>query len=118
MFVKRSLAGAAAFVIALWAWCGGAAAQKIDVEGLRQNLFSTCFNSATEGWAVGDLGRIFHTSDGGKTWEVQNAGTKRPFSSISCIGSDLWAAGQSGQIAHSSDGGKTWKAQNSNLNRQ
>ena len=34
---------------------------------------------------VGELGRIFHTTDGGTTWERQDAGTKRPFLAISCL---------------------------------
>ncbi len=94
------------------------AAERVTAENLRENLFSTCFSSPTEGWAVGDLGKIFHTTDAGKSWDIQDAGTKRPFAAITCHGSELWAVGQGGQIAHSADGGKTWKAQKSGVERQ
>lgn len=93
------------------------AAERISAQDLRQNLFSVCAKSATEAWAVGDLGRIFHTTDGGRSWEVQTAGTKRPFVAVSCVRDHLWVAGQAGQIAHSPDGGITWIKQESGTTR-
>jgi len=86
---------------------------------VRQNLYASCFVDQKEGWIVGDLGRVFHTVDGGLNWEIQSTGTKRPFAGISCPDrTNLWIAGQGGQIAHSKDGGKTWAAQNSGSDRQ
>ena len=94
-------------------------AETVPSEQVRQGLFSTCFVNENEGWAVGDLGRIFHTVDGAKTWEIQSAGTKRPFVSVSCIDSNhAWIAGQAGQIAATTDGGKTWTMQKSGTKRQ
>ncbi len=93
------------------------AAEKISSEELRQNLFSICAKDNSEAWAVGDLGRIFHTTDAGRSWEVQSAGTKRPFVAISCVGEKLWIAGQAGQIAHSPDAGRTWTKQESGTTR-
>lgn len=96
-----------------------AQAETLRATQMRQNLFSTCFVSDQEGWAVGDLGRIFHTVDGAKTWQREDAGTKRVFVGIACAGKqDLWVAGQIGQIAHSSDGGKSWQMQKSGTHRQ
>jgi len=96
-----------------------AVAQQITSSQLRQNLFATCFVDANEGWAVGDLNRIFHTLDAGKTWEIQTADSKRQFASVACpTKTDLWVVGQAGEIAHSSDGGKTWKKQESGVTRQ
>jgi photosystem II stability/assembly factor-like uncharacterized protein len=96
-----------------------AAAEKVSATDLRQNLFATCFVNEREGWVVGDLGRIFHTTDAAKTWERQDAGTKHPFAGIACVdSSNLWAAGQLGQIAHSTDGGRSWKPQTSGTERQ
>ncbi len=95
------------------------AAQRLNAADLRQNLYAACVVSEREGWAVGDLGRIFHTADGAKTWERQDAETKRPFVSIACPDKrNLWVAGQAGAIAHSSDGAKTWQTQKSGTNRQ
>lgn len=102
--------------------CGvssASAAEHLRASDVRQNLYDTCVVNEHEGWAVGDLGRIFHTVDGAQTWELQNAGTKRPFVSIACPdATHVWAAGQAGEIAHSSDGTKTWQMQNSGTNRQ
>lgn len=95
------------------------AADAIPANELRQGLYSTCFANNKEGWAVGDLGRIFHTTDGANTWEIQSAGTKRPFVSVSCLDNkNAWIAGQAGQIARTSDGGKTWKELKSGTEKQ
>jgi photosystem II stability/assembly factor-like uncharacterized protein len=95
------------------------AAERHTAENLRQNLYATCFVSDQEGWAVGDLARIFHTTDGAQTWERQDAGTKKPFVTISCLDRDhLWVAGQMGQIAHSTNAGASWTMQNSGTERQ
>ncbi len=40
-------------------------------------LRSVCFTSATHGWAVGALGTILATRDGGRSWHVQRAGADR-----------------------------------------
>jgi len=95
------------------------AAEIVEAANVRQGLFASCFVNEKEGWAVGDLGRIFHTTDGAKTWEIQSAGTKRPFVSVGCIDSNTaWIAGQAGDMAHTTDGGKTWTMQTSGTDRQ
>ncbi|GIW42535.1 MAG: hypothetical protein KatS3mg076_3112 [Candidatus Binatia bacterium] len=94
-------------------------AETVPAQKLRQNLFYSCFVSAEEGWVVGDLGMIFHTTDGAKTWEIQRAGTKRPFVAVTCPERNrVWVAGQAGQIAHSRDQGRTWTFQESGTDRQ
>jgi photosystem II stability/assembly factor-like uncharacterized protein len=58
---------------------------------------------------VGELGRIFHTADGGQTWERQDAGTKRPFLAVSCVdGRTAWIAGKEGIVYGTRDAGATW----------
>src|SRR4051812_42535549 len=37
-------------------------------------LTSVTFVNADRGWAAGDRGVIWHTSDGGRTWKLQNSG--------------------------------------------
>jgi photosystem II stability/assembly factor-like uncharacterized protein len=109
---------AAAAALVVWS-VSPAAAERLRAADLRQNLYSACVVSDEEGWVVGDLGRIFHTVDGAKTWELEDAGTKHPFVSIVCPDkTHLWAAGQAGQIAHSNDGAKTWRMQTSGTSRQ
>src|SRR5215470_10526539 len=74
-----------AIVLALASSTTARAGEVIEANRLRQNLYSTCFVSEDEGWAVGDLGRIFHTTNGGLSWEIQDSGTKRPFVAITCV---------------------------------
>ncbi len=49
------------------------------------NLYSVQFVDVNEGWAVGDLGTVWYTSDGGKSWERQWTGTRATLRSISMI---------------------------------
>src|SRR5258705_9160134 len=100
-----------ALTLTLFAASGSRAAvtDRVTAAVIRQNLFSTCFVNDKEGWAVGDLGRLFHTTDGAKTWERQVLGNNRSFVALACPdGQHLWAVGQAGDIVASSDGGKTW----------
>lgn len=77
---------------------------------IRQNLFGTCLANADTGWMVGELGRIFRTTDGGKTWHRQAAGTARPFLAISCLDDKrAWIAGKEGIVYVTADGGESWK---------
>lgn len=115
----RLLSFAGALVTIAVVWAAPAPAGPHTSESIRQGMFSTCFADENVGWAVGDLGRIFHTTDGAKTWEIQSAGTKRPFVAITCIDAQrAWMAGQNGQIANTTDGGKTWTMQESGTERQ
>lgn len=104
------------FAIAL---ASASAGETVEANKLRQNLYSACFITEDEGWAVADLGRIFHTTDGALSWQIESAGTKRPFVAVACLdGKRAWVAGQAGQIARTTDGGKTWKMLNSGTDRQ
>lgn len=95
------------------------AADTVASEDVRQGLFSACFVDDDRGWAVGDLGRIFHTIDGSATWEIQSAGTKQAFVATACVDANrAWIAGQAGQMARTTDGGKTWTMMDSGTERQ
>lgn len=97
------------------AWAGDA----VPSASVRQNLYATCFVSETAGFAVGDLGRIFHTTDAAASWEIRTAGTKQPFVAASCIDANTaYIAGQGGQIARTSDAGATWQMLESGSERQ
>jgi photosystem II stability/assembly factor-like uncharacterized protein len=85
---------------------------------VRQGLFGTCFATDRDGWTVGELGRIFHTSDGGETWERKDAGTKRPFLAVACLDArSAWIAGKEGIVYGTHDAGATWTAANTGSNR-
>ena len=79
---------------------------------LYDDLFSVTFPDGNNGWACGRWGSIFHTSDGGKTWDKQESGVDYTLGAI-CFADEKhgWAVGDEGVIIHSSDGGKTWKRQ-------
>jgi photosystem II stability/assembly factor-like uncharacterized protein len=112
-----------AFLVAAVVSCTSLPTRGVTVSAtdLRQNLFAGCFVDQKEGWIVGDLGRIFHTVDGAKTWERLTPGATSEYSFVSIACNDskqLWAAGQKGQILHSTDAGKTWQPQQSGTDRQ
>jgi photosystem II stability/assembly factor-like uncharacterized protein len=89
---------------------GRAVAAETSLAEIRQNLFGTCLAGPDTGWMVGELGRIFRTTDGGKTWHRQAAGTARPFLAISCLDDQrAWIAGKEGMVYVTTDGGESWK---------
>jgi photosystem II stability/assembly factor-like uncharacterized protein len=59
-----------------WHWAINATVTAVDSAG-----------DGKRGWAVGEQGKIFATSDGGKTWNPQTSGTDRYLFSISVFDS-------------------------------
>jgi photosystem II stability/assembly factor-like uncharacterized protein len=79
---------------------------------LRDHLYGVKALSSSEAWAVGNYGAIYHTADGGRTWEPRDSGTKSPLFSIDFADAEHgWVVGRSGEILATSDAGKTWKPQ-------
>lgn len=101
------------FVLAA-AWCALAAPARGEQEtvargDIRQNLFSTCFASEQEGWVVGELGRVYHTTDGGKTFSRSDPGTRTALTGVSCLSDgSVVVVGQKGLALRSTDKGQTW----------
>jgi photosystem II stability/assembly factor-like uncharacterized protein len=94
------------------------AAEPLDLAELRQSLFATCFSGEQEVWMVGELGRIFRSTDGGNTWERQHADTARPFLAISCVGpGKAWIAGKEGIMYRTTDSGASWQSVATGSNR-
>jgi len=82
----------------------------------RHKLFGVCFVDAQHGWVSGDYGYIFHSSDGGNTWDPQKSGTILPLRGISFSDTkNGWAVGDQGTIIHTADGGNTWEKQASGI---
>src|SRR5437016_11129894 len=109
---------AAALLGAFVAAIASAAGAPVSLREVRQSLFGACFPTERDGWMVGELGRIFHTSDGGITWERQDAGTKRPFLAIACPGARTPAiAGKEGIVYGTTDGGASWTQANTGSTR-
>jgi len=77
-----------------------------------QDLWDVFFVDASNGWAVGNLGTIIHTSDAGVNWTVQQTGTTLPLRGVSFADPmNGWAVGLNSLILHTSDGGATWRKQ-------
>ncbi|MBM4242480.1 MAG: hypothetical protein FJ148_01520 [Deltaproteobacteria bacterium] len=114
MFAKAScvLGRALPVAVLLLAAVSAGFAQTVGPRDIRQNLFDACFVSATEGWVVGDLGRVYKTSDGGKSWVRQEPAGRDPVLGIACVdGKQAWLSSIAGRIYKTSDGGTTWQMQ-------
>lgn len=84
--------------------------------GLLANLHGVTFLTQQEGWVVGQLGHIFHTTDGGKSWKEQESGTKLLLTGVDFVDSNYgWIVGEEGIILHTSDAGMTWERQKSGV---
>lgn len=83
------------------------------------------FVDKQEGWAVGDQGVIWHTIDGGKTWERQVSGTRASLRAVQFLTPYLGfvvgrtelphGAGSHGIMLSTIDGGTTWREVTSSL---
>ena len=90
-----------------------------DVAGLGQNMYAISMGDANNGVAVGDVGEIAYTSDGGATWTRATSGV---MGIIPVVGQTILygvsmvdanngvAVGWAGKIFYTSDGGDTWTA--------
>ncbi|HZR82019.1 MAG TPA: YCF48-related protein [Candidatus Binatia bacterium] len=105
-----SLAAALASCLASTSARAGAAPQPIARHEIRQNLFSACFSSDTDGWVVGELGRVYHTTDGGNTFAIADTGTRNAFLAVACLpDGSVVVTGPKGAAMKTSDGGTTWQ---------
>ena len=63
----------------------------------------------SEGYAAGDNGSIFHTTDGGDSWEKRSWRSTPTLWKASFIAADSgWISGQRGCVLRTFDGGATW----------
>ena len=101
---------------ALWAVVSLALvlAPQARAAALRDHLYGVKALSPTEAWAVGNYGAIYHTSNGGQSWDARNSGTKVPLFSVDFADAEHgWAVGKSAEILATTDGGRTWAHQKS-----
>ena len=74
------------------------------------------FVDANEGWAVGDDGVVWHSTDGGKSWDRQKTGTRASLRAVQFLTPYTgWVAGRverptgsAGVLLRTTDGGFTW----------
>jgi photosystem II stability/assembly factor-like uncharacterized protein len=82
-------------------------------------LTAVTFVDADRGWAVGDRGVIWHTSDGGRTWKLQESGVTYRLEAIQFLDADNgFAVGgwtqpytheTHGVALRTRDGGRSWQ---------
>ena len=82
-------------------------------------LTAVTFLDADRGWAVGDRGAIWHTRDGGRSWQAQNSGVGCRLEAVQFLDANNgWAVGgwtqpythqTHGVVLRTRDGGVTWQ---------
>ena len=78
------------------------------------SLGSVKFINTSTGWAVGSLGTILRTTNGGTTWTLQLSGTTNNLSGVSFTDANNGTAvGNYGTIVRTTDGGANWNSQSS-----
>jgi len=74
--------------------------------------YGVAFANRTDGWVVGDSGKIYHTTDAGDNWSPQTSSTTETLYSASCYtGSYCWAVGANGVLVSTTNGGLNWSYQ-------
>ena len=108
--------------IILYTKNGGQNWSVIIPDSLLSNLLSIEFVDSLNGWGVGSFynyyyyyGYIYHTGDGGITWELQYSGLAK-YSSIKFINENIgWVTGGGGFVSEkvltTTDGGENWVGQ-------
>jgi photosystem II stability/assembly factor-like uncharacterized protein len=63
-------------------------------------------------WLAGDPGSvIWHSADGGRTWERQRTGQTLPIRAITFVNDSVgWTVGAMGTILRTTNGGRTWES--------
>jgi CubicO group peptidase (beta-lactamase class C family) len=83
---------------------------------MRKNFTSVASVNSNVGWAVGDSGFIFHTTDGGLHWTQQTSGTFLNLLQVAFIDSmSGWVLGTRGTILRTMNGGQQWTQQTSGV---
>ncbi|MBI5540578.1 MAG: T9SS type A sorting domain-containing protein [Bacteroidia bacterium] len=84
--------------------------------GTTNNLNAVYFTDSQTGYAVGGLGTILKTTNGGMNWSQQISGTTSSLYSVFFINPNTgFAVGGAGKILKTVDGGITWNIQSSGV---
>ena len=78
----------------------------IQSSGTTQTLWAVSFTDSSNGTAVGEVGTILRTTDGGAHWITQPSGTVLNLRAVSFTdGNSGTAVGEGGVILRTTDGG-------------
>jgi hypothetical protein len=71
-----------------------------------RRFLSVAFADVNNGWAVGNGGTIFQTTNGGGNWSRQSCGTTNSLQGVAFVDANNgWIVGLNGTILHTSNGG-------------
>lgn len=89
----------------------GFAQPELPKEVLSSCDFESACISGKHLWVAGRPGTfILHSTDLGRSWEMQRTGQSLPLHSVYFLNENLgWAAGEMGTLLATRDGGKSWK---------
>ena len=96
--------------------CSGCSGEGLKLPRIKtitaDNLHGVIALDESHIWLVGAYGQIFHTRDGGATWEQQKSGVQTLLVDGAFVDRTTgWAVGIGGVIVHTRDGGATWQPQ-------
>ena len=79
-------------------------------------LNKVSFTDINNGTAVGLVGTILHTTDGGNSWTIQPTGLTTALLDVCFVDANTGTVvGGAGKILHTTDGGQTWVTQTSGI---
>src|SRR6266849_9595962 len=119
--------GMRSFLLALaLSFLAGVPAAAADLRNFEDAaLHAVQFVDEKEGWAVGDEGVVWHTIDGGQTWERQPTGLRASLRSVQFLNPYTgWVAGReelphgqgnTGALLFTRDGGLKWQRVGANF---
>jgi photosystem II stability/assembly factor-like uncharacterized protein len=95
------------------------AEQSISVPSSDYTLLGLSFADTQNGWSVGALGTVIHTSNGGQIWTIQDpgapldpGGVPAGVYAVQAISPSIaWIGGTGGFVSRTTDGGNTWTAE-------
>lgn len=83
-----------------------------QVERLNSPILTAFCFAAGSGWLTGESGTIQTTRDGGGSWQMQYAVTRKLFYDVTALDAQqAWIVGGSGSILRTIDGGSNWNEQ-------
>ena len=85
-------------------------------DSLEAGLTDIFFVDTQNGWITTESDTVFHTTNGGETWEVQTFGSDYVVENLFFIDAQTgWLAGDLGTILKTTDGGATWQETNTGV---
>ena len=83
-----------------------------QVERLNSPILTAFCFAAGSGWLTGESGTIQTTRDGGASWQMQYAVTRKLFYDVTALDAQqAWIVGGGGSILRTVDGGNNWNEQ-------